>query len=267
MERIFDKNLIEKNFSNKVHSYDSNAIIQKIMAEDLFNLIININNHYSIIFEIGAGTGFLTELLIKIEPALLIVNDISKKMLETLKSKISFSNMIYIDSDFLEINNLIKSDLICSNAVFQWIFDLDSLLSKIYTFLNHNGILAFSTFIEGTFKELDKAFNEAYLAKGEKPKKQTLNFLSKEEITNFLIKYNFEIIEISTVEYKFFYNTPNDFLKTIHNIGATLNNCERVKYSIMKKMLEEYKRLFSTEENKVYATYNVLFVIAKKGIM
>ena len=265
MERILNSSSIEQNFSKKVKYYDTHANIQKIMANELFNLIKSSKKYYGIIFEIGCGTGLLTEYLVKIRPKLLIVNDISSKMLEILKEKISFNNIIYINFNFLEINNIIKSDLICSNAVFQWIFDLDSLFSKINTFLNNGGTLAFSTFIDGTFKELDKAFNEAYLSKGITPKKHTLHFYYKEEIKDFLFKHNFNILEFFSYEYKMFYKTPIDFLKSVHNIGAILNNEKKVGYTIMKKMLDSYKKLFTTNnENKVYATYDILFCVAQK---
>ena len=263
MEKLFISDYINNKFDYKVDSYEFNATIQKIIAERLFHLIKERENNYKRIFEIGYGTGFLTGYLVSLNPDLLILNDISKNMIEKVKKNISFDNAIYLNDDFLNIDDKFdNNDLICSNAVFQWIKDLKYLFKKVNKLLCNNGIFAFSTFIDGTFKELDIAFKNAYLRKGISPVRHTLDFKTKDCIDNLLISSNFNIISSFNKEYRLHYNTPLDFLKSVHNIGATIGS-NRVEYSIMRKMLEEYKNNFFTD-SKVYATYNVLYIIAYK---
>lgn len=267
MERFFCKNSIKTRFNEKVDSYDSNAFVQKIMAEKLFSFIKKENFNYKKIFEIGCGTGLLTKYLITLNPDSLILNDISQKMIEKIKENIYFENAKYIVEDFLNIreNSFIDNDLICSNATFQWISDLKSLFIKSYNFLKKNGILAFSIFINGTFKELDIAFKNSYLSKGMEVKKHTLDFKNEREIKNVLLDNGFTILKFYSKQYIIEYDTPLDFLKSVHSIGATIDNSERVSFSIMKNMFEIYKKMFTNEvTNKVYSTYNVLYVIAKK---
>ena len=59
---MLDKELIKKKFIKSLLTYNSNAFVQKIMADELIELLNN--KKYKNILEIGSYTGILTEKLV-----------------------------------------------------------------------------------------------------------------------------------------------------------------------------------------------------------
>lgn len=257
---------IKENFSKKAKYYDLNADIQKIMAEKLFNHIEKENYNNNNILEIGCGTGNLTQYLCKLNPNNLILNDISALMLEEIKKKVTNNktNIEYICQDFIDIKSELQFGLICSNATFQWIADLELLFDKIYSMMYPNGLLFFSIFVKDTFHELDTAFCETYIKKILPVKKHTINFFSPEEVEKNLKSKKLSPIKMLIEDYVLKYPTPIDFLRSVHDIGAVTVNSERVSLTIMRNMLKEYEKLFSGDDGKITATYKVLYCVAKK---
>lgn len=136
-------------FDKAKTTYRKNAFIQKNMADILISILIkNCGKNYDKIFEIGAGTGFLTD---KIRANLIykeiILNDLSENYTNFKPDK-------YIKGDILKITPPDNCDLIISNACFQWIMDYNKLFSKLHNLLKSGGVLAFSTFGSKNFKQI-----------------------------------------------------------------------------------------------------------------
>ncbi|OHD06670.1 MAG: malonyl-[acyl-carrier protein] O-methyltransferase BioC [Spirochaetes bacterium GWC1_27_15] len=255
---------IRQNFSKHSTDYDTNAKVQKEMANELIDLIKN-QGVFKKIFEIGCGTGFFSKLLLDLAPETIILNDISPKMLELTKNElIDHQNIQFIESNFENYQLKNKFDLITGNATFQWFKNIFPTFTKIFNSLEKSGVLAFSTFIDGTFFELDKAFKQTYLDERLPYKKHTLSFYSEDEIKECLERIGFKIIDSYTKDYVFYFSHPKEFLKSVHQIGAASFSQDTVKYSIMKKMFENYIKIFQNNTNLIPATYKVLFVIGKK---
>ncbi|MCD8025061.1 MAG: methyltransferase domain-containing protein, partial [Candidatus Gastranaerophilales bacterium] len=137
------------NFENAKNSYRKNAIIQKQMAKTLVMLLIkNCGTGYSNIFEIGSGTGFLTdEIKNTLNFEEITLNDINDNYT-------GFEPYEYLKGDIEKIPILKKFDLIISNAVFQWLNDYESLFKKLYLALKDNGKLVFSAFGSKNFIQI-----------------------------------------------------------------------------------------------------------------
>ena len=122
-------------FSKVKDTYKSNAPIQKEMAHNLVSNLIKLKGKsYDTVFEIGSGTGFLTENIEeKIKFNKIILNDLSDNFTGLVPNE-------YLKGDILDVNLNFKSDLIISNAAIQWIDDYNKLFSKLYNNLNFNGI-------------------------------------------------------------------------------------------------------------------------------
>ena len=152
---MLDKTLIEKKFENSIETYDDNALIQKIMASRLISLIKQ--KKFNNILEIGSYSGILTKKIINNFEfnsylALDIVNSFDK--IKNLSPKIDF---IQIDVEKFETNK--KFDLIIANASLQWCSDFRSVINKLKSYLNNDGILALTTFCADNFFEIRNAFD------------------------------------------------------------------------------------------------------------
>ncbi len=129
--------LLQQRFEKSFDSYDTHAVVQKIMAQKLAAAIPQRN--YGTVLEIGAGTGLLTrEIMPRIKFQHYIANDLCEKSRDYLPADVDF-----IAGDAREVN--IDADLVVSNAVVQW---LDGWLPQT------SGLLAFSTFAPGNLHEL-----------------------------------------------------------------------------------------------------------------
>ena len=230
---MIKKELVKKNFSKSVGSYDSFAKVQRHMAKELMkNLSVNLSEIK--ILEIGSGTGILTEKLIKNFPnARITLIDISESMIELCRQK--FGNKLeYIVDDAENHDFDEKFDLIISNAAFQWFNNLEEVLNKYKTCLNKNGKIIFSTFAEGTYREL----NESFL-KVSPQYRYSQNFKSLSELKTLGNILNEEC-------YKEEYPNLLDFLRSIKGIGAqsSLEEKKNLTPNIIKLTEKEYIKAY-----------------------
>lgn len=232
---MIKKDLVQKNFSKGSGTYEEFAKVQKFMAKKLMGYLPE-NFSKLKILEIGAGTGILTrELLKKYPKAEITIIDISNKMLDKCKKDFAFK-VKYILGDAEDYNFSEEYDLIVSNATFQWFENLEGSLNKFKKNLNPKGAIFFSTFSQGTYRELSESF-----FKVSPEYKYSQNFIGLEELE----KYG-QILDC--LVYKESYNSLIDFLKAIKAIGAqsSLENKKNLTKNILKKVEEEYLKSYGS---------------------
>ena len=247
---MINKKIVANNFSKSVKTYDKHAKVQKHMANNLLSYLPNEN--INSILEIGSGTGYFTNLLLKKYPNSKIdICDISSHMLEESKKK--FSNKInkYILGDIETIKFNSKYDLIVSNATFQWFNHLEDTVLYLKTLINKNSKIIFSTFGEKTYWELTESFRRIHS--------------QYEYSQNFKSKLYFENLEYK-VEEEFYleeYESLIKFLKNIKGVGAT--SAKTGKKIITKGLLEQVeKEYIKLCKGKVEVTNHLLYVIINK---
>jgi len=247
---VINKKIVANNFSKSVKTYDKHAKVQKHMANNLLSYLPNEN--INSILEIGSGTGYFTNLLLKKYPNSKIdICDISSHMLEESKKK--FSNKInkYILGDIETIKFNSKYDLIVSNATFQWFNHLEDTVLYLKTLINKNSKIIFSTFGEKTYWELTESFRRIHS--------------QYEYSQNFKSKLYFENLEYK-VEEEFYleeYESLIKFLKNIKGVGAT--SAKTGKKIITKGLLEQVeKEYIKLCKGKVEVTNHLLYVIINK---
>lgn len=247
---MINKKIVANNFSKSAKTYDKHAKVQKHMANNLLSYLPNEN--INSILEIGSGTGYFTNLLLKKYPNSKIdICDISSHMLEESKKK--FSNKInkYILGDIETIKFNSKYDLIVSNATFQWFNHLEDTVLYLKTLINKNSKIIFSTFGEKTYWELTESFRRIHS--------------QYEYSQNFKSKLYFENLEYK-VEEEFYleeYESLIKFLKNIKGVGAT--SAKTGKKIITKGLLEQVeKEYIKLCKGKVEVTNHLLYVIINK---
>ena len=244
---MIDKSLVKKRFKKSLKTYDENAIVQKKMAKELINLLPK--KEYNKIFEIGCATGILTkEIADKLIFSELYLNDIveeSKKYVQEIYKECKF---VVGDIENIELNK--KYNLIISNACLQWCSNIEETLSKLINALDDGGILAISVFGEDNLKEIKSIFN---IGKEISSISSMENFLNTQKI---IIKKEDKI--------KIDFETPIEVLKHLKYTGTNAIKEIKLTKTKLKDFEQRYKENY-TQNNKVYLTYNPIYIICAKG--
>lgn len=231
-----NKDLIQTRFSKSLSSYNENAKIQKKMAEKLITLLNK--TYYKKVFEIGCGTGFLTELLNKsIEfeqyTAIDIVSD-CKNYIESINPEINF-----IQAD-IENFPLEKYDLIIANASLQWVNDFQNIIKTLKNSLLNDGELVFSTFGKENFKEISSVTGT------------TLDYYSTNELEDF-----FPSSKIFSEIYIMNFENPREVLKHLQLTGV--NGIENPNWT--KKNLIAFENSYRNIcSERLTLTYNPIYM-------
>lgn len=233
-----NKDLIRERFSKNLKNYNDNAKIQKKMAERLITYLKN--NKYKKVLEIGCGTGFLTDLVVnsinyEIYTAVDIVED-CKEYIKEIDSNIDF---IPADIEVFINNDNEKYDLIISNASLQWTENFKKTAELLYSKLNNDGELLFSTFGKENFREI-------YYVVG-----SSLNYFSNNELQEMFPNSTIES-EIHVLAFK----NAKDVLKHLQLTGVNALEQKSWTKKDLLKFENGYKnfcgRLLSLTYNPIY---------------
>jgi len=253
-ETMFKHN-VTKNFSRFANQYDDHSSIQKYAADQLMKHIGSIGNPVGIgpILEIGCGTGFVTQKLVKNFPNNNIcVTDISKQMIEECKKKIGSNNKIsfnVLDGEQLDQRN--KYELIVSGFVFQWFWNISDAIQRCIRALQCGGTLIFSLISDDSFpewKEACKAINVPFTGN----KQMKLSQLK--EVLSDVTRKKAVFFETKQIQHR----TALDCFKSIKNIGGGENKENKtLTYKQMKKLCNYLDSKYS---NNVITTYQIIYI-------
>lgn len=253
MQLRIDKQLVKERFLNSVDTYNSNAIVQKKMAQKLVSVLKEKSgNKFDNIIEIGSGTGLLTkEIVEELEFDKLVTNDFSSDYNSIIKGIFTDINFKYEfikgDAEFI-FNFPENNNLIISNATFQWFEDIIEFVNRMSNILDKDGILAFTTFGIDNFHEVNKIQNVS------------LDYTSPDKIIN-AVSNNFDVIYRNNSEEKMYFPSPIEVLKHIKYTGVnSINGNAKI---LPKKFISKYHNLFSTPKG-VSLTYKPIYIILKK---
>lgn len=242
------KQKIRECFNKSYATYDKYSNIQKMSGKKLIDALIR-HTHVSCfcidhVIDLGCGTGFVTEQLAgTFQYKHFYAIDISDKLLSISKDRLKFYN-INIDNMDFEIFHFkdILFDLIFSNMALHWSLNINKTLSNIYHNLNHNGVLAFSLPVKGTFSEL------TYHAKNK--------FYTEEQIKQYLTSTKFKIITYFSEKIILEFDSAIHALKSIKAVGANyVFNADQPRHIF---------RYPKKSNNKFYLTYHIAYFIAGK---
>ena len=214
--------LLKQKFEKSMPKYNDNAIVQKEMAQLLMNLILeNTTNEFNNILELGSGTGIFTHILTQnLNYKQLTCNDIVEKSKIYLKNLNINCEFILGNSSKIKPNG--NFDLIASNAMFQWLSNLPEILEHYHRILNKNGILAFSTFTQGNYKEIKDA------------QSISLDYLSITDLQEIVNK-KFKILACKNFEKTLIFNSPLELLAHIKNTGVNSLTSKKMSFIEIKE--------------------------------
>ena len=260
-----DKAKVALRFAQAGQSYTEHAVVQKQIAKQLFDLIVqycpdilklNLAPHFNNAFEIGCGSGNLSHLLIEnLKIKYLVLNDLYPEIKQHFQSN---PNIDYLIGDIEQLEFPEQLDFIVSSSAFQWINDLDAIFAKAKYSLNEQGFFCFSTFGQQNLKEIKMLTG------------QGLDYLTLENIQEKLQKQGFEILHISEQIESLQFEHPKQILQHLKATGvtATASKFRWTKQSLMD-FYHSYQQ-FSFEDKfnqQPYPlTYHPIYCIARRNV-
>lgn len=238
-----DPKIIKKQFKKSIDVYEQHAVVQAIMADKLINALPLYD--YSFILELGCGSGLLTRKLIqKVRFDKYYANDIVEKS-KVYIDKI-LQDYVFLGGNALRLHVNGKFNLIISNALFQWFDNLEKSLDYFKTFLNKDGIIAFTTFSPDNYKEINVLTG------------LTLEYKSIDEIREILDK-NFEIKYLENFEYTMHFQNPLEVLVHMKNTGVNALSSKPLGIKDIKIFCDNYKASFPD----LTLTYSPIIAVAR----
>jgi len=242
---------INNNFNNAAHSYSNYSLVQKYFANKLVHIIKELEPQIGKWFDLGAGTGYLADLLEKNFMNIKVQRiDFSPNMLK--ENKKNSQTILWDLNDDLppSINN---ASLIISSFCFHWLNEPEKKLRKWYERLLPGGLLIVlfpnnKSFPE--WKDTCKRNDIEYSGIALPCTNSLQRFVKENEI--FLIK-EFNYRETFPNIYKLF--------KSITNVGAQTSQKRRKTVSELKLMQEKWPK---DQDAKVNLTWAISILILKK---
>lgn len=283
------KKIIRANFS-KAADYDKYSSYHKItmeMALESVKKFIAGDNcgkfpEYTVnILDIGCGTGEFYAKFSKtgiegLNKFLYVGLDFAPGLIQKAKSKITAINeklaefnkgniragslLVNADGDHLPFKKE-KFNIVVSNMTVHWLKDFPGFLGSVRDIITENGIAVLSFLIKGTLRELSEVFDRI----GAGIDFRLHEFPAYEEIIESVKGANFKILE--SKKFKYIQKDENSLilLKRMSRIGAkNILNKKGLPVGNTRRLLQEYNALYGDNEGKVYATYNIAYLVLKK---
>lgn len=241
---------IRQTFNKAANNYNNYAYLQKEIALRLDEKLDYIKINPIVVVDLGAGTGLLsTHLMSRFPSAHNIAVDFAQNSLKHNPIK----NKICADAYQLPFANN-SVDIVVSNLMMQWCFNLNALFEESYRVLKNNGLLLFSTFGVNTLTELKKSWAVV------DENKHVNDFVDMHNIADEILKAGLQAPVMESEYLILTYESAKDLLKELKAIGA--QNVKNRSKSLTGK--NKFKEMIKTYENyrqdgKLPATYEVIY--------
>jgi len=159
--KLFAKAAIAKSFNNAVQTYDSSAVVQKIVGDRLYERLDLVMLEPDVILDLGSGTGvFSRQLQQRYKKKRVLGIDLAWQMgVYANKQKKWLAKERYVSADGEQLPFADNSvDLVFSNLMLQWIPNPDQLFFELQRILVPGGLLMFSSYGPDTLKEMRQSW-------------------------------------------------------------------------------------------------------------
>lgn len=264
---VFDKQKSRRSFERAAHQYDQYARLQRQIAStflDHFDEHFNHINPISIL-DLGCGTGQVTEAMCqRYVDASVFALDFSQKMLaqteQRLSSKGFNSQGICADAEQLPFQSE-TFDLIISSLMLQWANDLQGTLAQLRETLTPQGVLAFTSFSQGTLRELKSSWGAVDGAV------HSSDFLSLQAFETVAKAAGYSKVTIISETIVFCYDTIREMLQEMKGIGASNARSARIKGLTGRQRFEAFERAFELHrlnDGRYPSTWEITYVFCAK---
>jgi malonyl-CoA O-methyltransferase len=265
-----DKVQVMHRFNRSAATYDQYAGIQQQMASALLQHVQQLPPRpIQRICEIGCGTGYMTQLLLRQFPqARLVAIDLAPQMIERAQAKIPSTQVDWVigDAERWETYDFDCFDLIVSNATIQWLSDLKHSLRLWRDALHPKGWFVAATFGIDTFQELSTLFQEVELELGMRHDRHHLPLHAAQCWQQLLQQVGFTTVTVAENWQRIQYPDCRTLLQTIKGMGASYSEAtspSAIHRRLLPTLLQRYDDQYRIG-SQVYATYHVLQLYGQK---
>ena len=245
---------VQRSFSRSFQSYHDSAGQQARIAQQLAQRLSDLGapNSYSSVFEIGCGTGHLTEALhqhFSLENV--ILNDLMPEASETAH----IWGAEFRSGDIRNVAWPVRQDLIVSTSTIQWLDTPQDVVANAARSLAPGGWLAISGFGQDQYAEL------VHLGSGSRAPG-----LCGPDVLAQALKAagdEMEIVDLWQERRKLWFDTPQHVLRHLRKTGVNGRAAQVWTRSTLAAFCEDYNRAFATPQG-VSLTYHPVWVIARK---
>lgn len=256
---MLDKAQMRRHFDRAAKNYDAAAILQREVGQRLYERLDYITIQPKTVLDLGCGTGFLTQKLLKQYPkAELIALDIAVNMLkETQKCGGWFRKpkLVCADAEALPLKNA-SVDLIISNLMLQWCNDLSASFAEMRRVLKPNGMVLFSSFGTDTLKELRASWQavDQYT--------HTSTFADMHDVGDALMQAGFAQPVMDMDMITMTYHSVRELMQDLKQIGANnAHHAQRKSLTGKQRLLafEQAYQCYQQADGLYPATYEVIY--------
>lgn len=230
--------------------YDEFGIVQRNVAEDLATALVRLEVPTEPkTLEVGCGTGFLTEALLRFGmPGNFVITDVAPAMVERTRNKIGDGPDIRyatLDAEY-DTPEGGPFDLICANLALQWFDDPRAAIGRMMDWLAPGGHLVATILTSGTFAE----WREACEAEGVEPGMPAYPDPSD------LQDWYPEAMRTRPIghHHRMIYKDAKAFIATLRGLGASTPapGYTPMKPGVLRKVMQRF------EQDKAIATFDVV---------
>jgi malonyl-CoA O-methyltransferase len=248
---------IARTFGRKAATYDGHAEVQGELTALLAARLAASGLSSGRWADLGCGTGMFYDVCKKSGLSGRIIGvDISFEPLVVYRKKrTGFSSTIQADIDRLPFKNATFDGAVTASTL-QWITNVPEALKNITAILKNGGLLAFSVFVHGSFRELFSIQQQFGIP-------APVLCCESSEFVRMLEEAGFADVDYETVEKTARAPTAAMVLKSISAIGGTATAVRLLN----RKELAEFCRAYETAFSKgcgVPLTYRAIVGVCRK---
>lgn len=252
-----DKDLLRNRFAANLHSYNSLAVVQQQICDELARMIsAHIQpEHIARGLEIGTGTGFLTRRLLELCPhTSWTLNDLvegSAHFLEayTRNHTIRFQ---WGDAEILTQFSDKPYDLIATASTVQWFDNLSAFIQALPELLSDKGVIALSTFGPDNFIEIRTTTGDG------------LDYYTVDELAKLFQQAGLSVLECKEYTRQLAFDSPTAVLRHIKATGVNAIHKSRWTPRRLTQFETDYRTHYSTPTGEVTITYHPILIVATK---
>ncbi len=243
---------VASSFAKAAKGYDSAARLQRMVGQMLYDKLEHDFSVDQFALDIGAGTGFCTELLSRLSNNVIAL-DIAPAMLVQARHRLA-AKASYVTADTTSIALQTNAvDIVFANLVLQWCVDFTAALHEIKRVVKVGGQVVFSILGPQTLCELRAAWQlvDDY--------RHINDFIDCHYLEHKLQQAGLTgSIETQVIQLE--YNSPMHLMREIKTLGAVNMSNNRLRGLTGKQRLlqvcEAYNRLMT--ESSTHATWEVI---------
>lgn len=236
---IFNKRLVAQRFKASVKTYTENAVVQNNMTEQLANMLPQ-SSKFENALEIGSGNGWFTDKLL----SHFVIRNL--RMWDLVSQ---FPGVEECDAEIAIRNQPdLSFDLIASSSTFQWFNSPLRFLRECYRASKRGGVLAFSTFGDYNFRELNGIVN------------LPMRYKTLGEWEQMVQKSGWHIISSHEENVVLEFESPIEVMRHFKLTGVNGMSLNGKNVTTVRSIISQ----FPISDGKACLTYHPIYIIAKK---